>query len=42
VQRVLVGFRIDGHCLDAQLAARKNHAQRDFSTIGNKDLFEHG
>jgi hypothetical protein len=42
VQRILVGLRIDGHGLDAQLAARENHAQRDLTTIGNKDFFEHG
>ena len=41
VQRVLVGLRVDGHGLDAQLAAREDHAQRDLSTIGDQDFLEH-
>ena len=42
VQRVLVGLRIHGHGLDAQLAAREDHPQRDLSTIGDKNFLEHG
>jgi hypothetical protein len=41
VQRVLVGFGVDGHGLDAELATRANYAQRDLATVGDQNLIEH-
>ena len=41
VQRVLVGLRIDGDGLDAQLAAGADDAQRDLSAVGDQDFLEH-
>ena len=41
VQGVFVGLGIHGDGLDAQFATRENHAQRDLSTIGDEDFFEH-
>src|SRR5690606_6797583 len=41
VQRVLVGFRVNGNGLDAELARGADDAQRDLPAVGNKDLFEH-
>src|SRR5690606_17368838 len=41
VERVLVGFGIDGNGLDPQFAARTDDAKGDLSTIGDKDLLEH-
>ena len=41
VQRVLVGFRIHRDGLDAELAAREDHAQRDLSAVGDQDFLEH-
>jgi hypothetical protein len=37
----LVGFRVDDHRLDAELAARALNAQRDFTAVGNEDFFKH-
>ena len=42
VQRILIGFRIDRDGLDAELTAREDDAQRDFPTVGDQDLLEHG
>jgi pyruvate carboxylase len=41
VQRVLVGLRVDGDRLDAELAARMDDAQRDFAAIRDQNLLEH-
>ncbi len=41
VERMLVGFGVHGHGLDAEFAARVNHAQSDFSAVGNQNLLEH-
>ncbi len=41
VQRVLVGLGVDGHGLDAQLAARADHAQGDLSAVGDQHFVEH-
>src|SRR5262245_45040134 len=41
VQRVLVGFRVHRHRLDAELPARVDHPQRDFPAVGDQDLLEH-
>jgi len=32
---------IDGDRLDAELAARHDHAQRDLSTVGDENFLEH-
>ena len=36
-----VGGRVDGHRLDAQLAAGARHAQGDLAAVGDQDLLEH-
>ena len=41
VQRLAVGFRIDGDRLNAELAARANDAQRDLPAIRDQDFLEH-
>ncbi len=41
VQRVLVGFRIHRHGLDAELAARDDDAHGDLTAVRNQDFFEH-
>ena len=41
VQRVLVGFGIDGDRLDAQLAARHDDAHRDFAAVGDQNFLKH-
>ena len=41
VQRVLVGLGVDGHGLDAELAAGADDAQRDLAAVGDQDLLEH-
>src|SRR3989442_9153944 len=41
VQRVLVRLGIDGDRLDAELAARHDHAQRALPTIGDQNFLEH-
>ena len=41
VQRVAVGFAVNGHGADAQLFAGADHPQGNFSAIGNQDLLEH-
>ena len=41
VQRVLVGLRIDGDGLDAELAAGADDAQRDLAAVGDQNLVEH-
>jgi hypothetical protein len=41
VQRVLVGLGVHGHGLDAELAARVDHAQGDLAAVRNQDLLEH-
>ena len=42
MQGVLVGLGIDRHGLDAQFAAGADDAQRDFTTVRDEDLVEHG
>jgi len=32
---------MDGHGLDAHFPAGAQHAQGDFTTVGNEDFFEH-
>ena len=41
-QRVRVGLRVRQHRADAELAAGADDPQRDFTTIGDQDLVEHG
>src|SRR5262249_24101298 len=41
VQRVGVGRRVDGHRLDAELAARSNHAERDLAAVRYEYFFVH-
>jgi hypothetical protein len=41
VQRIAVGLAVDRNRADAQLLARTDHAQCNFSAIGNQYLFEH-
>jgi hypothetical protein len=41
VQRVLVGLRIDSDGLDAELAARDDHAKGNLAAVRNQDLLEH-
>ena len=41
VQRILVGLRIDGDGLDAELAAGADDAQGDFAAISDEDFLEH-
>jgi hypothetical protein len=40
VLEVAVGLRIDGHGLDAHLAARAQDAQRDLAAIGDQDFLD--
>ena len=42
VERMAIGFGIDGDRADAQLFARCKDAERNLTTIGNKDFLEHG
>ena len=42
VQRTLIRLRIDGDRADPELAARIDDAKRDFPTICDQDLLEHG
>ena len=42
VQRVLVGFGIDGDGLDAHLAGGLDDAAGDFSPVRDQDLVKHG
>jgi len=42
VHRVLVGSRVHGHRLDAELVGGADHANRDFASVGDKDPLEHG
>ena len=41
VERVLVGLGIDGHGLDAELAARHDDAHRDLAAVGDQDFLKH-
>ena len=41
VQRPRVRFGIDGDGLEAHLSCGTDHAQRDLSTVGDEDAFEH-
>ena len=41
MQRVLVGFGIDGNGQDAHLASSFDDAAGNFATIGNQNLVEH-
>src|SRR5262249_55177357 len=38
---VAVGLAVDGHDLDAQVAAGANDAQRDLPTVGDQNALEH-
>jgi len=40
-QRVAVGLAVDGNRADAQFLARTDHAQGNFSAIGDQNLLEH-
>jgi hypothetical protein len=40
VLRVAIRFRVHDDRLDAELAARALHAQRDLATVGDQDLVE--
>ena len=42
VQRLGVGFAVDGDGLDPHFVARAHHAQRDLAPVGDEDLLEHG
>ena len=41
VERVAIGFAIDGDGTNAEFAARVEHAQSNFTAIGNQDLTKH-
>ena len=41
-ERVAVGRRVDHDGLDAQFAAGADHPQRDFSSVGDQNLANHG
>ena len=41
MERVLIGFRIDGDGLDAHAARRLDDAAGDLATVGDEDLLEH-
>ena len=41
MERIPVGFAVDGHRADSQLLARADDAQRNFTAIGYQNLFEH-
>src|SRR3989304_1205299 len=41
MERIPVGFRIDGHALDPEFAASPDHAESDFAPIGYENFFEH-
>ena len=41
VERVLVGLRVDGDGLDAELAAGVDDAEGDFAAVRDQDLLEH-
>ena len=41
VQRVAVGFAVDGDRADAQFFAGTDHPQGNFSAIGDQDFLEH-
>ncbi len=42
VQRVLVGGRVDGDRLDAELVQGADHAHGDLAAVGDEDTVEHG
>ena len=41
VERILIGFRIDGDGLDAHAARRLDDAAGDFTAVGDEDFLEH-
>ena len=41
VQRVAIGFAIDGDGTNSEFTARVEHAQSNFTAIGNQDLTKH-
>ena len=41
VQRVLVGGRVDGDGLDAELVQRADHADGDLAAVRDQDAVEH-
>ena len=41
VERVAVGLAVDGDGANAELTARVEDAQRDFTAIGDQDLTKH-
>jgi hypothetical protein len=40
-ERIAVSLGINGDRLNSEFFARANHAQRDFTTVGNENLFKH-
>ena len=41
MQRITVGFAVNGHGADAQFLAGADHPQGDLSAIGNENFLEH-
>jgi len=41
VQRLAIGFGVDGDCLHTEFLARTNYTQRDLAAVRNKNLVEH-
>ena len=40
MQRIGIGFRMDGDCPDAEFLACPDDTHGDFAPVGNQDLFE--
>src|SRR5665647_2083882 len=41
VERLAIGFGVDGNRLDVELAARADDSERDLAAIGDQDFLEH-
>jgi hypothetical protein len=41
MNRLCIGFRVDGDWRDSQVAAGANYSHRDFASIGNQDFVKH-
>ena len=41
VERLAIGLRVDGHRLNAELAARADDSKRDLAAIGDQNFLEH-
>jgi hypothetical protein len=41
MDRLSIGFGIDGYGRDAKIATRAYYAHRDFTTIGNENFPKH-